>query len=122
MIISFDFDSTLKTALGNPNEEFVGEFRKHMEKGDHIIIVTSRMDSSKSQKEIKSFLQQFGLEAKGIFHTNGNWKAPFLDELNVDIHYDDDEQELNHLSSHVNGINAFNAQAKSDFQEYMNNL
>jgi len=120
--VSFDFDDTLKTALGNPNDEIVAKFQQHMENDDHIVIVTSRLDSAKSQKEIKTFLQQNGLTAEGIFHTNGEFKAPTLDELEIDVHYDDDEEELKQLSSHVQGVNAFTDQAKADWDEYMNQL
>ena len=120
MKVSFDFDDTLQTAMDNPNEEIVAKFKEHMRSGDEIIIVTSRNESHGSKKEIKDFLIRHGLKVQSINFTNGDLKASFLDANDVELHYDDDDEELKAIKGFpdITGVNAYTDQAEADFKEY----
>ena len=121
--ISFDFDSTLKTAMGRPNPPIVAAYKEHMSNGNDIIIVTSRQYSDESFQEIEQFLKEHGLKASDIIHTNGEFKAGYLVDNNVDLHYDDDEYEIAEIDkTDVQAENAYTQEAMQDFQEYQDSL
>lgn len=119
MLVSFDFDTTLQLLNGEPNEEFVAKFREHVDKGDTMIIVTSRGGTKEDEQEINEFLQSNMLEVDHIYYTEYQDKGPILKHLGVKLHYDDDLAEL--MSAHDNGvksINAYNDQADAAYNEY----
>jgi acid phosphatase class B len=119
MIISFDFDMTLKLPTGQPNMVIVEKFKEHMEKRDKIIIVTSRKDTLKSKMEIEDFLLDQGLEAEEIYHTDGALKEYALKSLGVQLHYDDDDEELKHAQkAGIAVVNAWNKEAQEAFNKY----
>jgi hypothetical protein len=107
MIVSFDFDFTLSFSDNSPNTDTIKEFRKHMDKGDTILIVTSRHFSKGSEKAIFDFLEKHELVANGIFHTGG-WKVRTLLALGVGKHFDDDKQELERIEKFgIETVNCF---------------
>jgi hypothetical protein len=119
MKVSFDFDLTLMLPSGNPNEEFVSKFKDHMRAGDDLVIVTSRDETTESKIEIKDFLDDHGIRVQGIYFTNHDDKGPTLKDLGIYLHYDDDFHELMVANDHgIKTVNAFNAQAEEDFNEY----
>lgn len=121
MIVSFDFDTTLKTCMGKPNTEIVKEFRSHNDAGDTIIIVTSRFPVCGSTREILLFLHENhlidGMPPK-IYYTCGELKAATLVELGVEKHFDDCQEELRALPPQIIGVNAWNKQAELDFNQF----
>lgn len=91
--ITIDFDFTLSLNDGSLNVDTMEKLLPHFQKGDDMFIVTSRMDSEKSRKEIENFLLENKLAVNNIFHTSGP-KIDKLLELKSDIHFDDDKREL----------------------------
>lgn len=125
MLISFDFDSTLKTRMGNPNKEIVKEYQRHRECDDTIIIVTSRYPVSGSTREILMFLYENDLFIDNmppkVIYTCGELKVSTLIELGVEKHFDDCPSELQALPPHIVGVNAWTEQAAKDFDQSYNN-
>lgn len=124
MKISFDFDYTLmfpsdSSEIGKPNKEFVNKFKEHMVSGDDVYIVTSRNENDLSRNQIIKFCQKNGLKPKQIIATNGNSKAPTLQNLGIELHYDDDPQERSDVESvGIKTVDAMNGAAQRAFNEY----
>lgn len=125
MKISFDFDYTLMfpsgddSLIGKPNTEFVNKFKRHMVSGDEVYIVTSRNENVSSRNQITKFCQKNGLRPKKIIATNGKIKAPTLQELGIELHYDDDPQEMSEAGAiGIQTVDAMNDAAKRAFNEY----
>ena len=107
-IYSFDFDNTLiryKT-LEDGDVEYLGPHETNIqilknlaEKGNRVIIVTSR---SKLKKKLpwdkaptpEEAIQEFNLPVEEVYYTAGDFKADKLLELGVSKHWDDDEEEV----------------------------
>ena len=108
-VVSFDFDDTL-TLLDSeynykaPNKFVVSLFKKFKEKGFKVLIVTSRMEKFESDENrlaVKDFVDEMGLKPDGIYFTEGQDKAPLLKNLDVVLHFDDDEYEWAALEAHA---------------------
>jgi len=115
MRVSFDFDDTL-LSLGfdvdemefyelGPNEKILNKLRSHVKKGDDVFVVTSRQWTQSSQDEIEDLLATAGVlhHVKDIVHV-GAYKAPTLEKMQIDMHYDDSPYELSLLPSHIKGV------------------
>jgi hypothetical protein len=127
MVITFDFDDTLRlTKLlrdedgdivdidysgDEPNPVVFPEFESALDRGDTVYVVTSR--SEKTRGEVESWLKRkliirdengkvlkdrFELLA-GIHFTGGDLKRDTLLSLGSQLHYDDDEEEGKALKS-----------------------
>lgn len=128
MKVSFDFDTTLMFPVeivdnfphtGKPNKEFVDKFKEHMANGDEVYIVTSRVNNSLSHKQIIRFCGENRLNPVDIIHTNGESKTPTLKELGIELHYDDDPQELiDAKKAGIEGVNTLNDAAIRAHNEY----
>jgi hypothetical protein len=127
-VITFDFDDTLTQTQWDPEEEnfrFVGPnlamikiLREHLNMGDEVHIVTSRMGpanqneaenaSFHGQPAIGPFLREHlgdDLERMtGVHFTSGALKWKKLAELDSDRHFDDDPCELEALLPGVVGV------------------
>jgi hypothetical protein len=127
MVITFDFDDTLRlTKLlrdedgdivdidysgDEPNPVVFPEFEAALDRGDTVYVVTSR--SAKTRTGVESWLERkliirdedgevlkdrFALLA-GIHFTGGQLKRDTLLSLGSQLHYDDDEEEGKALKS-----------------------
>lgn len=111
-----DFDHNLVLENGAENIETIEAYKKHLSQNDTVFVVTSRYESSESNNEIRTFLKKHDLKAKGIFHTNGQYKIETLKTLQSDLHYDDDPQELNLCSKEgIKNINTFNEKLWNEY-------
>jgi len=117
-IISFDFDDTLAlsyekdieydnpTTVYYPNPKALNAIIKHITRGNKVIIVSTRLNEHVS--EISQFLKDFNIpiDPKNVYNTNGVSKIQMLENLNVNTHYDDNDDELESLkTTDINGIN-----------------
>lgn len=108
-IVTFDFDDTLLTTVltedgfvepGGPNEETLEALRRHVEAGDEVHIVTSRIETLETERAgvtVAGFVEAHGLPVKGIHFTNGHWKVEAIQRLGSVKHFDDDLDELDRL-------------------------
>ena len=122
MVVTFDFDDTLLYRTlefdedGDPilPHRIVGDGKnplgwyhlmEHLDAGDEVHIVTSRLASK--IPEVEEWLSRWGVRGriKGIHPTNMQWKASKLSELGSSLHYDDDFEELKRLRPPTRGQN-----------------
>lgn len=129
-VVTFDFDDTLTQTQWDPEWEcfrFVGpnlvtiqSLRAHLEMGDEVHIVTSRIgpesmlmqeqghDPVTGQPAVGPFLRkQLGEDLEkltGVHFTSGDLKWKKLVELGCEKHFDDDPCELEALPPGILGI------------------
>lgn len=120
MVVTFDFDDTLLYRTIEFDEDgdvilphqIVGDGRNplgfhhlldHLDAGDEVHIVTSRMRGR--LPEVEDWLRRWGVRGRiaGVHATDGAWKGPRVAELGASIHYDDDQEELDHLTPPTEG-------------------
>lgn len=98
MIISFDFDDT----LSRPE---IFEIAKTLRRYNKLYIVTSRYRdytrypqhygfNEKIHDEIYVIADKLRIKKERVVFTDMQYKAEMLDKLNVDIHFDDNSNEL----------------------------
>jgi 8-oxo-dGTP pyrophosphatase MutT (NUDIX family) len=112
-IVSFDFDNTIAITYidfsdeDNPdpkfieyNQDIVALIREHIDKGDEVYIVTSRikaLEADYPEAEVPYHLRKLNLSEyflpNRVFYMDGGLKTEKLLELNVDLHYDDNMEE-----------------------------
>ena len=74
--------------------------------GDQVIVVTSRMQRNETggpydpdhpayMPSVAEYLEKYGVEVDRVMFTDGDLKAETLVQINSDLHFDDDEEELN---------------------------
>jgi D-arabinose 1-dehydrogenase-like Zn-dependent alcohol dehydrogenase len=105
MNVSFDFDITLCKKDIHPETEYVlsstlnPNIKSYLDSHsvDEIYIVSSRVDNKNNMDEIVLFCNEHNITPKSIHLTNIKWKYKTLIDLNIDVHYDDDESELEFL-------------------------
>ena len=112
MNISFDFDSTISQLnwdlfIEEGIDEFsliestLEEIKKHYNRGDELFIITTRGEPGR--ESLLSFLREHNLSkffGDRIFLTKGKRKHKTLDKLKINIHFDDDTDELLWAESH----------------------
>ena len=113
-IVSFDFDDTIyKLSWDNEENDFARNeqgipagslnmaiknlMSRYSNEGAKVIIVSSRMDSTKH--EIEEFVAIHNLPVSEIYCTNGQYKLNTLKNLHVSKHYDDDKVEIDLINS-----------------------
>ncbi len=95
MKISFDFDGVLDT---NEGQEFirglVAANRLAHTQGNpfQIWIVTTRHDDLNNEEVLK-IAWEFDIPLDRVIFTNGRWKWKTMDELDIEIHIDDNPDE-----------------------------
>jgi acid phosphatase class B len=108
-IISFDFDDTLALSYEKnieyddpitifyPNPKALTLLNKHIANGDKVIIVTTRRDAY--MYEVYDFLKEHNIpiEKTDTYNTNLGIKCHMLKDLHVNVHYDDNQDELDLL-------------------------
>lgn len=113
MRVSFDFDDTITQTIFDLNDPHVFKkvglnqgtleaMRDHVKKGDEIYIVTSRKYSDESLQEIEEDLRRAGVSqhVRDIIHV-GDYKATTLQRLGIELHYDDDIEEIKRIPDSI---------------------
>jgi len=94
MKISFDFDGTLSKTW------FQRLARSLVDAGVEVFIVTSRCNPKDENekplvnKDIWAIGEYLRIPYENIFFTEGQYKATFLDRHEIDIHFDDNPDEI----------------------------
>jgi len=93
--VSFDFDGVLST---NQGQDLA---RLELKRGNTVFIVTKR-SPFKQSKEVFQVADMLGIPRENIHFTNGTWKWKKLNDLQVDKHYDDQDEEITRIQKHTN--------------------
>lgn len=89
MRISFDFDST----LSQESVQFLAEILSSNKNND-IFIVTARTSRVEWNKDLFSVAEYLGVFKENIYFTEGSYKWEILQSLGIDLHFDDDREEI----------------------------
>ena len=123
-VVTFDFDDTLARYEWDEDMGFIHagaideviSLIKEYKKTHKVYVVTSRMQELQDKKgewyshypknkpqniyfkeyqmPVGEFLNKYDIKVDGMYFTNGQFKADQLNELNSQLHYDDDYDEL----------------------------
>lgn len=104
MLISFDFDDT----LDRKDAQIIAQ--QLIDNGHEVIIVTSRYTDEKAMEkhgqgghgwnyDLREVADHLGIDRR--YWTNMNFKACRLDRLNVDIHIDDNRDEIYEIEEYA---------------------
>lgn len=104
MKISFDFDGTLEDEFGgfpiNEQKEEIQSFaKKYIDEGHDVMILTKRYGPENSDKGLKNehlvvyqLAEKLGI--KNVYFTNRNMKFSYINNMNIDIHFENDDYEV----------------------------
>lgn len=103
MNVSFDFDGTLHRD-GHPLWPSLALLRWHEQCGHHVVIVTTRTrshedatwkrDHEPDRVIVDEFVSRYRLPVRGVFFTEHQPKAKKLAQYGIELHYDDDPEEV----------------------------
>lgn len=101
-VISFDFDDTLFAWKdGEPNHMLIAKAQEYISKGLTVYIVSSRKNIPYNVDYVHNLVRQHKIPVQKVVFTNNAPKWETLVDLDVDIHYDDDEQELKDMQQNA---------------------
>jgi uncharacterized HAD superfamily protein len=86
--ISFDYDGTLSTTKG---KELAAE---KIETGHEVWIITARTRED-NNNAVYTTAERLGIPRKRIKFTNGQDKWKFMQRYDIDIHYDNNLDQVN---------------------------
>ena len=112
MRISFDFDFTISL-------EKIQKIALSIMNDHEIFIVTSR-EAYNRYDDIIDISKKLCIARTNIFYTNGKPKWPFLLDLEVDMHFDDDEVEINAIRTNCPHITALMVYDDLTFHKHFN--
>jgi 8-oxo-dGTP pyrophosphatase MutT (NUDIX family) len=124
--ISFDFDNTIaityidfqqdedpQPVFLEYNPKIISLIQEYIDNGDEVFIVTSRyrhLEQEYPSQDVPYHLKQLNFTEyfwpDKVFYMNGGLKHEKLNELNIDLHYDDSMEEV--LACKQAGINVKN--------------
>jgi hydroxymethylpyrimidine pyrophosphatase-like HAD family hydrolase len=92
-IISFDFDNTL-TQLSSlfPKQKVINALRYYCNIGYEIIIISAR--DPEEEPIIKNFCKEYDIPVSKFYFTSNNLKGSLLRKLGVEVHFDDDDNQI----------------------------
>lgn len=93
--VSFDFDGVLSTNEGQSLA------RAEIKRGNTVFIVTKRSAYSRSS-EVFAVADCLGIPRENIHFTDTAWKWKKLNDLMIDSHYDDQEEEIMRMKKYTN--------------------
>lgn len=92
--ISFDYDGTLSTDRG---KEYAS---KKIAEGHPVYIITARQKSD--SHDVYATADELGIEKSHVIFTNGEDKWKYILQYDIDIHYDDNEEQRKKILTHTN--------------------
>lgn len=86
MKVSFDYDDTLTTQQG------IDLLQSHIAQGDEVYIITRRRKSF--NEPVYQLAKEYGIPKSKVYFTNGEMKWKTILELGIELHYDNNPDEL----------------------------
>lgn len=94
--VSFDFDDTLSTKRGQTLA------KRLITQGKDVYIITRRQESASA--EVYKVADELGIPKSKVYFTNGKMKWETVKRLGIDIHYDNNQQELDLIDKNTNAV------------------
>jgi hypothetical protein len=92
--ISFDYDGTLSTTKG---KELAAE---KIATGHDVFIITARQREDNNDA-IYTTAERLGIPRSRIKYTNGKDKWPFMVRYDIDIHYDNNQDQVDNINANT---------------------
>ena len=92
--ISFDYDGTLSTTKG---KELAAE---KIATGHDVYIITARMRDDNNDA-VNRTAEQLGIRRNHIKYTNGKDKWPYMVRYDIDIHYDNNQEQVDKINENT---------------------
>jgi len=94
--VSFDFDDTLSTKRGQTLA------KRLITQGKDVYIITRRQESASA--EVYKVADELGINHSKVHFTNGKMKWETVKRLGIDIHYDNNQHELDLIDKNTNAV------------------
>jgi acid phosphatase class B len=95
MKVSFDFDGVLETSQGKALAQ------RKINNGDQVYIITARQESTMSNS-VYEVAKELGIPRLHVYFTNGKDKWNTIKRLNIDVHYDNNEEQIQKIKDNTN--------------------
>jgi acid phosphatase class B len=95
MKISFDVDGVLDTPQG------MALARRKIANGDRVYIITARNESTMSAR-VYEIAKELGIPRLRVYFTNGEDKWKTIQRLGIDVHYDNNEEQITKIKENTN--------------------
>ena len=92
--ISFDYDGTLSTTKG---KELAAE---KIASGHDVFIITARQREDNNDA-IYTTAERLGIPRSRIKYTNGKDKWPYMVRYDIDIHYDNNQDQVDKINANT---------------------
>ena len=92
--ISFDYDGTLSTTKG---KELAAE---KLATGHDVFIITARQREDNNDA-IYTTAERLGIPRSRIKYTNGKDKWPYMVRYDIDIHYDNNQEQVDKINANT---------------------
>ena len=107
--VSFDFDDTLSTARGQALA------KRLMAEGKDVHIITRRQESASA--EVYKVAKELGIPRSKVHFTNGKMKWETIKRLGIDVHYDNNQDEISLIDKNTQAVPVKFA-AEDSFNDY----
>lgn len=94
--VSFDVDGVLTISKGRSLA------RKRVESGDDVWIVTARTQSD--DDSAYKIAERLGIDKSHVVFTNGKDKWKFIQKYRIDVHYDNNKEQLDKIERNTKSI------------------
>jgi len=94
--VSFDFDDTLSTKRGQTLA------KRLITQGKDVYIITRRQESASAG--VYKVADELGINHFKVHFTNGKMKWETVKRLGIDIHYDNNQKELDLIDKNTNAV------------------
>jgi len=91
--VSFDFDGTISTKRGQDMAT------KFMNEGKIVYIVTRRNETMSGQ--VYKVAEKLNISKNKIIFTNGKYKWEAIKRLDIGVHYDNNQQEIDLINANT---------------------
>lgn len=93
MRISFDFDGVLETAKGQ-------ETAMRLSRNNDVFIITAR-NKERMSKAVYELADKLGIPFRNVIFTNGADKWKSVKDNRIDVHYDNNAEQLSKIKSNT---------------------
>ena len=94
--VSFDFDDTLSTKRGQTLA------KQLITQGKDVHIITRRQESASA--EVYKVADELGISNSKVHFTNGKMKWEIIKRLGIDIHYDNNQDEIDLIDKNTEAV------------------
>ncbi len=91
--VSFDYDDTLSTEKGQRMA------KNELKNGNEVYIITRRQDTALGP--VYELAKELGIKRENVHATNGKLKWETVDRLGIDIHYDNNQNEIDKINKNT---------------------